>query len=560
MDLRAYEHAKFDLAELLRSVGAVVARYAPGSRSDLQELFARLAEDRFNLVVVGRFSRGKTSLMNAMLGTERLPVGIVPLTSVITTVTYGSREQAIITYQDTRRPAVDIALEALPEYITQQRNPGNIRQVKTADIRLNAELLRRGFYFIDTPGLGSPIRANTRTTEQFLPEADAFILVTSYDSPLSDEELQVIRMASSLAKRVFVVLNKQDIVAGSEREEAMRYVRQQIGSNNRQDPDVFSVSARDALEARRAHDDVRLEASGLAALEATLVQFLLTEKRAEFLLRFCDRVQDAICELLPATQARPLLAALHGLAERVAHDAPSGAVRASEPTPDAALPTSARPLGQCEICAHVGKLCFDFLSHYQYELATDPGAQARHAQRGGFCALHTWQYWGLASPRGVCIAYPALLERLSERFHELAASALAPQAAAAGVEAGLATRQTCPLCQERAKAEQQAVDAILQRLRTGNPAAFDSLSAICVPHHRQLLVAMDDDATRRKVLTRQAEILDRLAEDMRRYATKHDGIRRSLASEEEMRAGQVAISIVAGHRNVSLAGADDDLY
>ncbi len=561
MDLRAYEHAKFDLAELLRSVAATVERNPPGSRSGLQELFSRLAEDRFNLVVVGRFSRGKTSLMNAMLGTERLPVGIVPLTSVITTVAYGSREQAIITYQDTRRPAVHIALDALPEYITQQRNPGNVRQVRTAEVRLNAELLRRGFYFIDTPGLGSPIRANTRTTEQFLPEADAFILVTSYDSPLSDEELQVIHMASSMAKRVFVVLNKQDIVAESEREEAMGYVKQQIGSKvEAQEPDVFSVSAREALEARRAHDDVRLEGSGLAALEATLVQFLLTEKRGEFLLHLCDRVQDAICELLPATQAAPLLETLHRLAERVAHDAPGGAVRAASPAPDAGPPTSAWSLGQCEICAHVGKLCFDFLSHYQYALATDPGAQARHAQRSGFCALHTWQYWGLASPRGVCIAYPALLERLSERFYELATSAHTPQAAAAGVEAGLATRQTCPLCQERARAERQAVDAILQRLRADNSAAFETLSAICVPHHRLLLMAVDDDATCREVLRRQGAILDRLAEDMRRYATKHDAIRRSLASEEEMRAGQVAISIVAGHRNVSVAGTDDALY
>jgi predicted GTPase len=58
-----------------------------------RDLFARLAEDRFNLAVVGRFSRGKSSLMNAILGSERLRTGVVPLTSVITTVTYGSQER-----------------------------------------------------------------------------------------------------------------------------------------------------------------------------------------------------------------------------------------------------------------------------------------------------------------------------------------------------------------------------------------------------------------------------------------------------------------------------------
>ena len=59
----------------------------------------RLAEDRFNLVVVGRFSRGKSSLMNAILGRYRLPTGVVPLTSVITTVTYGSEERVTLHFR-----------------------------------------------------------------------------------------------------------------------------------------------------------------------------------------------------------------------------------------------------------------------------------------------------------------------------------------------------------------------------------------------------------------------------------------------------------------------------
>jgi predicted GTPase len=83
MDLREYERAKFEVAELLQRV--VTHKLTDGSRSlhdRLQDLFARLAEDRFNLVVAGRFNRGKSSLMNAILGLDRLPTGIVPLTSV----------------------------------------------------------------------------------------------------------------------------------------------------------------------------------------------------------------------------------------------------------------------------------------------------------------------------------------------------------------------------------------------------------------------------------------------------------------------------------------------
>jgi type IV secretory pathway ATPase VirB11/archaellum biosynthesis ATPase len=84
MDLREYEQTKFQLAELLRSSGASSSELPRQVQDQVRELFGRLAEDRFNLVVVGRFSRGKTSLMNAVLGTDCLPTGIRPLTSVIT--------------------------------------------------------------------------------------------------------------------------------------------------------------------------------------------------------------------------------------------------------------------------------------------------------------------------------------------------------------------------------------------------------------------------------------------------------------------------------------------
>ena len=82
----------------LPSCCARQARLILSSRNRFQDqvrdLFSRLAEDRFNLVVVGRFSRGKTSLMNAVLGADRLPTGIRPITSVIRTVTYGSTEKS----------------------------------------------------------------------------------------------------------------------------------------------------------------------------------------------------------------------------------------------------------------------------------------------------------------------------------------------------------------------------------------------------------------------------------------------------------------------------------
>jgi len=213
-------------------------------RDQATALFTRLAEDRFNLVLIGRFSRGKTSLVNAILGMDRLPTGIIPLTSVITSVAYGSAERVVLRFM---RSFMDqeVPLASLPQYVTQQGNPGNAQGIKEAEVQLPAEFLRRGFYFVDTPGLGSAIVENTRTTESYLPEADAFLLVTSFDSPFSEEEMRFFRVVSSSPRRVFVVLNKQDTVNDHERGEALDYVRRKLDATFGQNaPKIFSVSAR----------------------------------------------------------------------------------------------------------------------------------------------------------------------------------------------------------------------------------------------------------------------------------------------------------------------------
>jgi predicted GTPase len=290
MDLHEYEKKKFTIAEILRSASACVPERAQELRIRLQHLFARLAEDRFNLIVVGRFSRGKTSLMNAILATTRLPTGITPLTSVITSIGYGSRERVFLKYEN-RILDTEIPLEALPQHITQQGNPGKVQRIKTAEIQLPAEILRRGFYFVDTPGLGSVIVENTLTTVAFLPEAGAFILVTSHDSPLSEEEMRFFKAGAASGKRIFVVLNKHDTVLPEQREVVLSFVGRQLETLfGRAPPPIFSVSSTDGLKAKLTDDRELLDTSGISRFEAQLLNFVLTERSGEFPLRMYDRV------------------------------------------------------------------------------------------------------------------------------------------------------------------------------------------------------------------------------------------------------------------------------
>jgi Dynamin family. len=551
VDLKDYEKLKFELAEQLRELEMLAGTHRESIQAEMRELFARLAEDRFNLVVVGRFNRGKTSLMNALLGSDRLPTGILPLTSVITTVVYGTTERVVIKFQGTRLDS-EISLVALPDYITQQHNPGNVRRVETAEVQLPEEILRRGFHIIDTPGLGSHIAENTRTTERFLPQADAFVLVTSYESPIFEEELTVLNAASASFRRVFVVLNKQDTVGAADRETVQRYVQERLSGIFGLDcPQLFSVSARDGLEAKETMDSGRLTASGIPALEIALTNFMLEEKRTVFLSGMCERIVDLAAQLPDAEVFGQFVHAMQSMEDKIGQHRAEQAVpfRPRAPTPSGGV-----HLDTCEICRSIQTATFDRLAGYQHALASDAEVQRQHALDGGLCRTHTRQYASLASPHDVCVGSAALIEWFSS---ELTALALTvdefderdPMPACLSV-----TRQNCPLCRSAAHAEMQAISALVRYLALGDEVSSSRLSFICMPHLARMLPALREEGLARTLLTRQAELLDRLAEDMRRYATKYDALRRYLASEEERDAAETALAVLAGLPNGHVSG------
>jgi GTP-binding protein EngB required for normal cell division len=540
MTLADYERRKFELSEILRALSA--ARPRPAAADDpVQPLMARLAEDRFNLVVVGRFSRGKSSLMNAILETDRLPTGVVPLTSVITAVGYGSDALVRITYED-RLLQVDAPLEELRDYVTEEGNPGNRRRVKLAEIQLPSEILRRGFYFIDTPGLGSAILQNTQTTEAFLPAADAVLLVTGFESPLSVEEDLVLQRASASRRPLFVAVNKMDMVSPEDREASLAFVRRRLcDAFGDAAPEVFPTSATEALLAKQHADDTGLEASGVASLEAALIRFLVTEKSRTFLLNMCERIEGVLWATPGASQD------LHGQLRTVR------AAMNADATGSAAIGglSAVHPeqASTCAICTAIDSVSFDFLAQYQYQLTVDPAVRQRFTEDGGFCPLHAWRYNAIASPHGICLSSPPLTETWVSRLASLAASDDAHRSAPEEIRRWRGSSRTCPACRVCAEAESAALAAVGKRLQSAE--AVDRESAFCLGHLPEVIEAMSDPTLVRALLQRQAGLFERVSEDMRRYALKFEAIRRPLASRTETASPARALRLLAGVANLS---------
>lgn len=555
MNLKAYEQSKFAMAEILRAAQAVDTKDAE-LQSAVRDLHGRLADDRFNLMLVGRFNRGKSTLVNALLGAPYLPTGILPLTSVITTVRYGSRTQVVLNFSG-RHLRQEIPLSRLPEYVTQQANPGNVKDVDYAEIQLPVEILRRGLFFVDSPGLGSAIAENTQTTERFFPEADAFVLITSYESPLSEEEIRALRRIREANKTLFVVVNKQDTIGDAERSQVLDYVRSKLEEFAfHQEPMVFSVSARQALEGRLKQDNALTISSGIELFEAELFRFL-TEERAEAFIQMMRRRIGGFLEqrraLALGNGSHAAYEALIERAEEVCSDNTNPVAVSTRPDRQNGrrLQLEFEKRSGCQICGEVLDAVFHFLSKYQYELTINQETQRDHAARGGFCSLHTWQFENLSSPYGVCTAYPALTSRVASDLRRIAETAGAGDWSAGSVSRLLSGPATCRVCQVRIEAERSAVERTVAKVKEAAAAASQKrLPACCLPHLAATTRAMGRGVPAQMLLQAHSEFLERLAEDAQRYALRHDALRRHLTSEEERSASQLLLLMLTSHRSL----------
>lgn len=283
----------FELLEESRHVARILE--ATSVESTLAGLAAKLEQDQFYFAVVGQFKRGKSSLLNALIGADVLPAGLLPLTSVVTLLRYGQRPRALVVYRSGVRE--EVAIAALGEFVTERENPKNRKGVAYVEVEYPAPLLRLGATLVDTPGIASIHTHNTGAAYDFLPKVDAAVFVTSPESPLTQAESQYLKDLLAETPRVFVVLNKSDTISAAERDELQAFVRSHLPDGLRQDGLLFAVSARMALEARRAGDDAALERSGLPGLEAALRDFIKQRRDETLLAATVRRLQAQLSQM-----------------------------------------------------------------------------------------------------------------------------------------------------------------------------------------------------------------------------------------------------------------------
>ncbi len=212
---------------LLRSLEEIITRHGLVEfRARVASLAHRLEDNNLEVAFFGRVSSGKSSLLNALLDTHVLPVGVNPITAVPTKLRYGNALRAEVTFANGR--AEEVSLEEFKQLVSEQGNPGNVRSVVRAMAEVPSPRLKKGILLVDTPGLGSLARRGAAETLAYLPACDLALLLIDAGVSLNDEDIGTLRLLYEGGIPSIVLLSKADLLQEGDLHRVTEYIQTQL--------------------------------------------------------------------------------------------------------------------------------------------------------------------------------------------------------------------------------------------------------------------------------------------------------------------------------------------
>ena len=202
-----------------------------------------LKEDNtIDIAVLGEFKAGKSSFINSFIGKDVLPVGVIPVTSVVTRIGNGDREDALVRYFDGKTESVEI--EDIDRFVNESENPDNVKQVEYVDIKLPQPDFLNCLHIVDTPGLGSFWKHNTETTKQWFGRVGVAIVAISVERPLSKDEISLVKEIEKETPEVVILLAKTDLYNRDEVQKIESFIKSSLKSELGKEFRIFKYSLR----------------------------------------------------------------------------------------------------------------------------------------------------------------------------------------------------------------------------------------------------------------------------------------------------------------------------
>ncbi len=199
------------------AIGALARYERPDLEARLRQARERLLADHVRVLVAGEFKKGKSMLVNGLVGAPVCPVLDDLSTAVPTVVRYAETPAATVVRVSDGGGAAGVTerstvpLEDIARYATEQGNPGNRERLSQVEVGLPRAVLAGGLVLVDTPGVGGLSSVQAAATAATLPSADAVLLVSDASQEYTAPELDFLRQAIAVCPNVACVLTKTDM-------------------------------------------------------------------------------------------------------------------------------------------------------------------------------------------------------------------------------------------------------------------------------------------------------------------------------------------------------------
>lgn len=164
-----------------------------------------------DVAVLGQFKAGKSSFLNAFISQSLLPVGNIPVTSVITRIRFGPEVKVTVIFAD--GTSKEISSDEIQDYVSESGNPENSKNVFAVDIDVPVLSNIKAIRLVDTPGIGSIWKHNTETTTGWFPETGSVLFLISAERPISENELSFLKEVYLYSPEITIVITKVDLFA-----------------------------------------------------------------------------------------------------------------------------------------------------------------------------------------------------------------------------------------------------------------------------------------------------------------------------------------------------------
>jgi small GTP-binding protein len=248
------------------------------AREIREDRLPSLEGGRVTVVVLGEFNHGKSTVVNALLGDEVLPMGITPTTAVITHLVHGP-ERKVTIKPPHGKPAYEIDYDQVERAVRESGQEGE--EPEYVEIAYPNDMLSQSLILVDTPGVNDISRQKVEITYGYVPRADVILYVLDATQILKRSEIAFIRdrLLKANRDRILFILNKIDALGPEEVREVEQYAREKLAALIGP-VELFAFSGRQALVAQQQG---RPLPAPFVTFRAQLLKFL-QEQRAFIIL------------------------------------------------------------------------------------------------------------------------------------------------------------------------------------------------------------------------------------------------------------------------------------